>query len=83
MDFLIRGISKKDMDYLKSLARENSLSLNQFLLHILQEYCEQKQVHQTEKLYLNYLEEMKEITCMLLKKEEAESECLVRLEKMF
>lgn len=60
MDILIRGLTKEEVSYLKTLAKKNKAkSFNDFLLSICREKIEYGKFNRAQDLYVAHLENMK------------------------
>lgn len=56
----IRGLTQKEIDYLKAISRESkSKSFNEFLLAMCREKIEKEKFNLAEGMYLAYMDDMK------------------------
>ena len=79
MDFLIRGLSKSEVDYLKQLSKqEKSKSFNQFMQKVCREKIEKGQFNHASNIYSSHIENMEETSNFMLAQTEKQ---LAQLEK--
>lgn len=81
MNYLIRGFSKNEIEFLKALAEKENRSLNQFLLKTCREKIEHGEFHSAEKIYLSHLENMKEASDFMLVQSEKQLAQLEQFER--
>lgn len=82
VELKIRGLEKKEVEFLKLLAKKNRFSsLNQFLVSICREKIEVGKLNRAEHLYIPYLENINQSSNFILKQTEKQVRQLQEFEK--